>query len=143
VGPYRVFPGRLSVCRTFGDCEAKVLALGGMKGVVTCEPEIHYDQDGVNKYDYILIGSDGIFDKMKNEQINQIVWDVATFQRSKHLNAGPGTNVTPATLHQVCGLVADEILHAAAKSRSLDNLSIVFIAFKSFKNYIEQILSSS
>lgn len=24
VGPYRVFPGRLSVCRTFGDVEAKV-----------------------------------------------------------------------------------------------------------------------
>jgi len=24
VGPYRVFPGRLSVCRTFGDAEAKL-----------------------------------------------------------------------------------------------------------------------
>lgn len=24
VGPYRVFPGRLSVCRTFGDAEAKI-----------------------------------------------------------------------------------------------------------------------
>lgn len=23
IGPYRVFPGRLSVCRTFGDLEAK------------------------------------------------------------------------------------------------------------------------
>jgi len=37
-----------------------------------------------------LIGSDGIFDKLKNEQINQIVWDIATFQRTKHLTM-PGS----------------------------------------------------
>lgn len=46
VGPYRVFPGRLSVCRTFGDAEAKVLALGGMRGVVSCEPEIIHEVRG-------------------------------------------------------------------------------------------------
>ena len=67
VGPYRVFPGRLSVCRTFGDCEAKVAFLGGTKGVVTCEPDIIHEHEGVNKLDYILIGSDGIFDKLKND----------------------------------------------------------------------------
>jgi len=38
VGPYRVFPGRLSVCRTFGDVEAKLAILGGIPGCVTCEP---------------------------------------------------------------------------------------------------------
>ena len=67
VGPYRVFPGRLSVCRTFGDCEAKVTFLGGTKGVVTCEPEIIHEHEGVHNLDYILIGSDGIFDKLKND----------------------------------------------------------------------------
>ena len=35
------------------------------------------------------------------------------------------------------GLVADEVLHSAAKNRSLDNLSIVFVAFKRFRDYIE------
>ena len=73
VGPYRVFPGRLSVCRTFGDCEAKLAHLGGMRGVVTCEPETTYEQGGVNYLDYALIASDGVFDKLKNDQINQIV----------------------------------------------------------------------
>ena len=81
VGPYRVFPGRLSVCRTFGDCEAKLEHLGGVKGVVTCEPEVTHDVDGVNHLDYVLIGSDGVFDKLKNDTINQIVWDVTTKQR--------------------------------------------------------------
>lgn len=36
VGPYRVFPGRLSVCKTFGDAEAKILAFGGIQDCVTC-----------------------------------------------------------------------------------------------------------
>ena len=70
VGPYRVFPGRLSVCRTFGDCEAKLQYLGGMKGVVTCDPEIIHEVNGVDSLDYVLIASDGIFDKLKNDKIN-------------------------------------------------------------------------
>lgn len=70
MGPYRVFPGRLSVCRTFGDCEAKLLYLGGMKGVVTCDPEIIHEVNGVESLDYVLIASDGIFDKLKNDKIN-------------------------------------------------------------------------
>lgn len=40
VGPYRVFPGRLSVSRTFGDVEAKLPKLGGMIGVIIATPEI-------------------------------------------------------------------------------------------------------
>lgn len=65
-----MFPGRLSVCRTFGDCEAKLAHLGGLGGVVTCEPEIIHDDEGVKSLDYVLIGSDGIFDKLKNDAIN-------------------------------------------------------------------------
>lgn len=43
---------------------------------------------------------------------------------------------TPS-VHTISGLVADEILHAAARNRSLDNLSIVFVAFKRYREYIE------
>ena len=78
MGPYRVYPGRLSVCRTFGDCEAKLEHLGGLPGVVTCLPETTYEEDGANTIDYVLIASDGVFDKLKNDKINQIVWDVTT-----------------------------------------------------------------
>ena len=40
-------------------------------------------------------------------------------------------------MHTIGGLVADEVLHAAARNRSLDNLSIVFVAFKRYRDYIE------
>lgn len=41
-------------------------------------------------------------------------------------------------MHKICGMIADEILVSAAKNHSLDNLSIVFVAFQKFKDYIEQ-----
>ena len=40
VGPSRVFPGRLSVSRSFGDVEAKVAHLGGSQGVIIPTPDI-------------------------------------------------------------------------------------------------------
>jgi serine/threonine protein phosphatase PrpC len=82
--------------------------------------------------DYILIGSDGIYDRLKNEQINQIVWDVATQKR--HVKDDQGF----LSIHKICGLIADEILNQAARNHSLDNLSIVFVAFQKFKDYVEQ-----
>ena len=119
VGPYRVFPGRLSVCRTFGDCEAKVLHLGGIKGVVSCEPETTIEEGGANYLDYALIASDGVFDKMKNDYINQIVWEVTTKARMQAHTTGQVPSI-----HQISGQVADEILHAAARFRSLDKRSV-------------------
>jgi protein phosphatase 2C family protein 2/3 len=46
VGPYRVFPGRLSVCRTFGDCEAKIVSFGGIPGCVVCTPDVFFEPNG-------------------------------------------------------------------------------------------------
>lgn len=40
LGPHRVFPGRLSVSRTFGDIEAKNEAVGGNRRVVIADPDI-------------------------------------------------------------------------------------------------------
>jgi protein phosphatase 2C family protein 2/3 len=67
VGPYRVFPGRLSVCRTFGDAEAKIPSLGGIKDCVSCIPDMVTIPNASSTLDYIIIGSDGIYDKLKND----------------------------------------------------------------------------
>jgi len=63
IGPIRVFPGRLSVSRTFGDTEAKLTEKGGNPNVVIAIPEIRSFK--INKsHDYIILGCDGIFDKL-------------------------------------------------------------------------------
>lgn len=56
MGPHRVFPGRLSVTRSFGDVEAKVESLGGKKGVVIAAPEIISFKISDN-HDFIVLAS--------------------------------------------------------------------------------------
>ena len=40
LGPLRIYPGKLSVSRTIGDIEAKEEEFGGIKNIVSSEPEI-------------------------------------------------------------------------------------------------------
>ena len=58
-----MFPGRLSVSRTFGDIEAKSPAHGGNPKVVVPDPDI-VAFEVTEEYDFVVLGCDGIFDKM-------------------------------------------------------------------------------
>jgi protein phosphatase 2C family protein 2/3 len=66
-GPVRVIPGRLSVSRTFGDCQAKLERYNGNPNVIIVDPEIHNLSISNNSNDFILLGCDGIFDRMNSE----------------------------------------------------------------------------
>lgn len=68
VGPYRVFPGRLSVSRTIGDIEAKNERLGGNPLVVIPTPEIKCFKIR-NNYDFIVMSCDGIYEKLNNQDV--------------------------------------------------------------------------
>ena len=127
IGPYRVFPGRLSVCRTFGDLEAKQPQLGGNQNVVICDSENNFQKDGCKKLDYVLTCSDGIFDKLSTQQVHDIIWHII----------GQHINDKNKTLHQIIGHAVDEILHASARVNTLDNISVVMIAFEPLVNLIE------
>ncbi len=66
-GPLRVFPGRLSTTRTFGDFEAKDNSRDGNDKVIICEPEITSFE--INDHDMIVMGSDGLWDRVDNVEI--------------------------------------------------------------------------
>lgn len=73
VGPYRLVPGKLSVSRAIGDVEAKLEKYSGNPNVLIGDPEIHqlnFDES----HDFIMIGCDGIFDKLENEEISDVIW---------------------------------------------------------------------
>ena len=73
-GPYRVLPGRLSVSRTIGDIEAKSEKFGGNHNVIIWEPDIFvYDLNKTN-IDFFIMGCDGIFDQISNEEIMDCAW---------------------------------------------------------------------
>ena len=117
--PWRVLPGRLSVSRTFGDIEAKNENLGGMKNVVVALPditEIELDND----FNFIVLGCDGIFDVLSNEEILECVKIVIKEKEIKDLN-----NVN---ISELCGYIADMIIKSSLAKDSYDNVSCIVVA---------------
>ena len=72
-GPHRVIPGRLSVSRAIGDAHAKLKQLGGNPNVVISRPDIKKFKIE-ETYDFIVMGSDGLFDKQSNSDIVKCIF---------------------------------------------------------------------
>jgi len=105
--PIRVMPGRLSVSRAFGDCTAKMVKYGGNPDCVIATPEIEVVPLS-NKDDFILLGSDGVFDKLTNNQINLTV-QKETLKLTRKLDH----NTKPSSFEHMsacCGAAASGVL---------------------------------
>ncbi len=113
-GPWRVLPGRLSVSRTFGDVEAKEEKFGGMKNVVVALPDIT-EIELSEEYNFIVIGCDGIFDVLSNEDLMECA-KIAVKEKKGY------------TMNHLCGEIAGNIIKASLAKDSFDNVSCVVIA---------------
>ena len=118
--PWRVLPGRLSVSRTFGDIEAKDEKFGGMKGVVVALPDIT-EIELNDEYNFIVIGCDGIFDVISNEEILECIKIVL---KEKKINEV----IKDDDIHELCGDFAAMIIKSALAKDSFDNVSCIVIA---------------
>ena len=117
--PWRVFPGRLSVSRTFGDIEAKNEKFGGNKNVVVALPDIYEFELGAD-FNLIVLGCDGIFDVLSNEEILQCVKIVLKEKNIKKINDD--------NLSDLCGDFAEMIIKSSLAKDSFDNVSCIVIA---------------
>ena len=118
--PWRVFPGRLSVSRTFGDVEAKNEKFGGNKNVVVAMPDIN-EIDLNEDFNLIVLGCDGIFDVLSNEEILECVKIVLKEKNIKEIN----DNVD---ISKLCGDFAEMIIKSSLAKDSFDNVSCIVIA---------------
>ena len=118
IGPLRVFPGGLSVSRTFGDIEAKMAKYGGNPKVVIAEPEIDmFEID--HSTDFFVLGCDGIYDKLTSQESVKCVWETFQYHRK-------------ASVHEQIGVGVEMILKKSAIKRSMDNITVVIVAFDGF-----------
>lgn len=86
-GPHRVIPGRLSVSRAIGDAHAKLKKLNGNPNVIISEPEIKRFKI-CGSHDFIILGSDGLYDKIANTGLVSEVWSNAmTEANGSYFNA--------------------------------------------------------
>ena len=123
IGPYRVLPGRLSVSRTIGDAEAKLVKFGGNPNVITCEPEIFYYNLKEENIDFFILGCDGIYDQMSNKEVLDCAWMV--------LNEKDNILIKECkNIHNQSGLIVDLILKSSLARKSFDNVTCLFISLK-------------
>ena len=118
--PWRVLPGRLSVSRTFGDIEAKEEKFGGMKNVVVALPDIT-EIELNNEYNFIVMGCDGVFDVLSNEEILECINIVLKEKKMTEF-------INDEDYHELCGDFASMIIKSALAKESFDNVSCIVIA---------------
>ena len=121
IGPYRVLPGRLSVSRTIGDVEAKLVQFGGNPQVIIPLPDVFVYDLQKDDIDFIILGCDGIYDQLSNEEILDSGWTIFS-------NEGIGKDI-----NEKCGILVDFILKASMARKSFDNVTCVVIALKDIK----------
>ena len=74
------------------------------------------------------MGCDGIFDRLSNKESIQAVWNGA-LELQKY-------NPTTQSIHQFAGIAVDYIIKNSMLRRTLDNVTVLVIAFKSLKTTI-------
>lgn len=134
-GPVRTSPGGYSVSRTFGDIKAKLPQFGGIRGVLSTDPEFKIFKLQKNN-DFIFIGckfvergrettvlteptlfiGDGIFDKMSSEEVVESAWRGIRESTSNEV-------------HGRCEEAVETVISSALQKRSTDNLTGLLIAF--------------
>lgn len=72
---------------------------------------------------YVKIG-DGVFDKLSNKEVVQCVWNCL---EDKEVN----------NIHSICGKASEYIIKNSLFRKSLDNVTVVILCFKNFKNYFK------
>ena len=121
IGPYRVLPGRLSVSRTIGDIEAKSIQFGGNPQVIIPLPDVFsFDLQKID-VDFIILGCDGIYDQLSNEEILDSGWLIFP------------SNEIGNDINEKCGILVDFILKASMARKSFDNVTCVVISLKDEK----------
>ena len=110
----RIIPGGLKVTRTIGDFQIKS-PLTGIKELIISTPDI-IEIDINSKIDFIFIGCDGIYNKLSNKEITEIIFSSVKLCIT--------SNVPYSQMLQVIG---SNIISKAIDKGSRDNLSLIIL----------------
>ncbi len=99
--------------------EAKLPQFGGMEGVLIAIPEV-FTMKISEDLDYVVIGCDGIFDQLSNKEVVESIW-MTTKEKSNFSNH--------------CCMAVDIVMKSSLVRKTLDNITVVFIAFENFERF--------
>ena len=75
-------------------------------------------------HDFIVLGCDGIFDKLSNQDTISCAWN--SVRDNKQLQLANN-------IHKQSGMAVEYILKNSLLRRTLDNVTVVLISFSNFK----------
>lgn len=122
--PWRVKPGGLTISRSIGDADSKLKEKGGTGGIVIPDPDI-YSLQLNEEVDFLLLGSDGVFDFVTPQEAVKLVWDAA-----EEWKARPGSR---CTFQDMLGSAVNSILERTLCKNADDNMTLILLIFQSFK----------
>ena len=122
---FREYPSNLAVMRAIGDKKKKKKEYGGNPGTIINKPDI-YIFDINSSYDFIVMGSDGIFDDLSNQEVSNAAWYI--FKKElKEKNYD---------IHGLTQDACDLIIKYALEKQTLDNLSCIVIGLEGLEKYL-------
>ena len=123
---FRVYPSDLAVMRTIGDIKAKKKEFGASPGTVINIPDVFvYDLNG--SVDFIVMGCDGIFDDLSNQEIINAAWLVFK-------NRGKEKNYD---INDLTKEACDIVMKFALEKQTSDNLSCIIIGFEGIEKFVK------
>ena len=123
---FRVYPSDLAVMRTIGDIKAKKKEFGGIPGTIINIPDIFIFEINSND-DFIVMGCDGIYDDLSNEEIVNAAWLVFK-------NRGKEKNYD---IHELSMEACDIIIKYGLEKQTTDNLSCIIIGLEGVEKFLK------
>ena len=123
---FREYPSDLAVMRTIGDIKAKKKEYGGNPGTIINKPDI-FIYDINSNDDFIIMGCDGIFDDLSNQDVANAAWFIYK-NESKEKNYD---------IHELTQDACDIIIKYAMEKQTSDNLSCIVIGLDGLEKFLK------
>jgi len=123
---FREYPSDLAVTRSIGDIKSKKKEYGGNPGSIINKPDI-YVHDINSTDDFIVMGCDGIFDDLSNQEVSDAAWYIFK-NESKEKNY---------EIHELTQDACDIIIKYGLEKQTSDNLSCVVIGFEGLEKFLK------
>ena len=122
---FREYPSNLAVMRAIGDIKAKKKEYGGNPGTIINKPDVYiFDINPSN--DFIVMGCDGIFDDLSNQEVSDAVWYIFKNElKEKNYD-----------IHGLTQDACDLIIKYALEKQTSDNLSCIVIGLEGLEKYL-------
>jgi protein phosphatase 2C family protein 2/3 len=112
---FRIYPGGLTLTRTFGHIDAKSKVFGGSPKVILSHPDVHYFKL-TQEHDFILIGSSGTFQSLTNQELLRHFY----------------SSVRGEGVQERLGTALSETLQQAVEKEAGENVSVLAVAFEGY-----------